>query len=169
MTHTEEQTTEEKWLLLEKQISDYQKNLSLNIHKNNAIEEILNLTTEQLKQLNAEECGINSFLLMQYSTFLQKEINRHAAKQRWANSSIDILLGKYGQQYGDKWTKVDERKILLIADNSYAKALNEMIRFSSVVMEDLSYLAKKIETMAIHLSELQKTKRGNSYEKSRSS
>lgn len=163
---TEETETEKKWKEIEQKLNDYQNNLALSIHKNNRVIEILNLDIEQLRNLQAEDCGIYSFLLTQYSTFLQKEINRHQAKNKWANHNIDIMIGKYGCNYGDKYTKLEERKLMLIADNSYAKALYDMVKFSSVICEDLSFMAKKVEIMANHLSELQRSKR-TTYEQRR--
>ena len=151
--------TEQKWKELEQKLDNYQNTLSLNLHKSDEVSNILNLSLQQLQQLTAEDCGIYGYLLVQYSTFLQKEINRHHAKNKWASHNLDAMTGKYGKEYGNQWTKLDERKLMLISDNSYAKALFDLIKHSSVICEDLTYIAKKVEIMATQLSELQKTKR----------
>lgn len=156
---SEEATTEQKWKNLEKILNDYQDKLSLNIKKNESAEILLNVDENVLKNMTAEECGIKAIVLLQFSTFIQKEINRHNAKNRWADSNLNFMVGKYGQSYGDKFTKFEERKAMMIADNSFAKALNDMIKLSSVICEDLSYISKKIENMSNLLAELQRTKR----------
>jgi hypothetical protein len=140
-------------------LNDYQNQLSINIKRNESAESLLNIDENTLKSMTAEECGIKAIILLQFSAFLQKEVNRHQAKNRWADSNINILIGKYGQGYGDKYTKFEERRVMMIADNSFAKALNDMVKLSSVICEDLAFLSKKVESIANLLSELQKTKR----------
>lgn len=157
-----------RWQQVNNNLSEYTTKLGLNIHKSDKIEEILNLNNEQLRNLTADDCGIYSYLLMQYSIFLQKETNRHAAKQRWAQHNLNFLSGKLGQKYGTTYSKFEERQLMLIADNSFAKALSDLIRESGIVIEEFAFIAKKIESMAQVLVDLQRTKR-STYEKSRNS
>lgn len=165
---SQQHTVIERWNTVNNQLDEYNSKLGLNLHKSDAINAILNLTEDQLRLLSAEDCGIKSYQLLQYSLFLQKETNRHAAKVKWSKHNLDYITAKSGQGYGDKYTKYEERQGLLIADNSYAKALNDLLREATITLESLSFLSRKIESMATVLSEIQKTKRGT-YEKSRNS
>jgi hypothetical protein len=119
----QQHTVLERWNEVNSQLDEYNFKLGLNLHKSDAINSILNLTDDQLRLLSAEDCGIKAYQLLQYSLFLQKETNRHAAKIKWSKHNLDYVTAKYGQGYGDKYTKYEERQGLLISDNSYAKAL----------------------------------------------
>ena len=90
------------------------------------IEEALSLTYDKLSSIESGECKILSYQLAIYSLYLQKITNKYRSIRRWAENSLGLMIGKYGQNYGDKWIKFDEKKFALIADNSHAKSLNDI-------------------------------------------
>lgn len=100
-----------------------------------------------------------------YSAFLQKEVNRHSSRLKWANHNLNIIIGKVYNNYGDKWVKFDERKMLIINDNEVAKSLNKIILDSSLRLEELAFISTRVGTMSTILVELQKTKRAERYAK----
>jgi hypothetical protein len=152
--------TEEKWKQAEEILNDYSKSLGLSsISLNNESEKALNLTGDEIKKLTPEEISIQSYILAHYATFLQKEINRQSAKLKWANHNIGIVVAKVGSNYGDKWVKYDERKMLVIGDNEYAKILSDIALQATVRVEELSFLSSRISAMSEILDELHKTKK----------
>jgi hypothetical protein len=151
---------EEKWIEAEKILNDYSQSLGLNaIAFNNESEKALNLTANEIKQLTPEEISIQSYILAHYSTFLQKEINRQTAKLKWANHNISVIVAKVGANYGDKWVKYEERKMLVVGDNEYAKILSDIALQASIRVEELSFLSSRISAMSDILDELHKTKK----------
>ena len=94
--------------------------------------------------MSSEEREMAGILLAQYATILQKEINGHLAKLEWAKHNLHIVIGKNSSNYGDKWTKFDERSSKVIVDNIYAISLNKMIIESTLRIKSLEFLAGKI-------------------------
>jgi hypothetical protein len=150
---------EDELAKIEQMLDEYRIKLGCNIKRNQDIDNVLNYSFAQLQALTIEDCAIYAFLLEQYSMYIQQEWNRHSAKKKWAEHNLNVMVGKYGDEYGNNYTKFEEKKFKLIADNSYAQKLSELIRETSVVCEDLSFIAMKVGTQSQHLQELRKSKK----------
>src|SRR5687768_15883324 len=108
----------DKLAIKEAELNEYSKSIGLNVLKFcNEVSPLLELKIEELRRLSEQDCGIYAYKLGQYATFLQKEINRFSAKMKWASHNLDITIGKVYHNYGDKWIKYDERKVLVINDS----------------------------------------------------
>lgn len=102
------------------------------------------MTYDQLKNIHPEECALLCFKLAQYATYLQKTFNRLKNIRRWSENNLLVVIGKYGKDYGDKWTKFEERKFAIIADNEYAKSLYDIWLKYGALEEELTEIANKV-------------------------
>lgn len=160
-------TVQQKLVEAEKILDDYSKSIGTTALKfNNEVETILGLKIDELRRFNEEECGLNAYCLAQYATFIQKEVNRHSAKLKWANHNLDIVVAKVSTNYGDKFTKWEVKRSLVVNDNEFAKALNKIVLEATLRVEELSFISSRIDKMSQILIELQKTRRAEKYERS---
>ena len=144
---------------IENTCNNYLRTLGVEVRHDPDFDNILQLNIHQLHLLQEDECGEYAVVAALYSTYLQIEFNKHSRKNKWANHNLDIVIGKYANNYGDKWTKYEEKRGLIICENEYAKKLNEVIKESMVFMESLNFISRKIEAISNTLTELQRTKR----------
>lgn len=138
----------ELWEQTEKTLLEYRKKLCLTIQMNPQAEQILSMREVELNALDSQTRDLYSYLLMQHSLYIQQEFNYHATKHTWAKHNLEITIGKLARNYGDKWTKWEEKKVAIINENSFAKVLSDMIRETSIYMELLNFVSKKIESMS---------------------
>lgn len=162
----EDKTASQRWNELNNILDEYEKSIQLKLKINNDIEEVLNLSRAELQSASAEECGENSYLLAQYAAYIQKEYNRHSAKYKWATQVSEIYIAKRAKEYGDKYTKFEEKCARVLENDSYAQSLINLKIKAETRMEDLSFLATRINTMGSMLEELQKTKRSKRWNNS---
>lgn len=148
MSGSKELTVEERWAEIEVLLEDYKKKLCIKVQMNPQVEEILNLREIQLKTLDNQTANSYAYLLMQHSLFIQNEYNSHSSKNLWARHNLDIVIGVLASNYGGKFTKWEEKKALIIKDNTHAKVLNDFIKETESRMETLNFLSRKIEIMA---------------------
>lgn len=160
MSGEPELKVDEKIVELDNLLNDYSKSLgTAAIQKDSDIETILEMSHEVIKAMDSEECGIWSFRLARYAAFLQKEINRHTAKNKWAEHNIKVIVGKNHSNYGDKYTKFEFKRDMIIADNAYAQVLNKLLLQTSIRIEELNFLSTRVNTMSNILLDISKSKR----------
>ena len=160
MSGEPESNVDEKIAELDKLLDDYSTALgTAAIQNDKDIETILEMSHEHLKLMDGEECGIWSFRVARYASFLQKEINRHTAKNKWAEHNLKIIVAKNQANYGDKYTKHEVKRDMIIAENSYAQVLNKMILQTMLRVEELNFLSTRIHTMSTILLDISKSKR----------
>lgn len=160
MNQTNSGTVESRIAELEKNLDDYDKKFSL--HKiviSPEVEKILELKKEELLVLPRELCFTYGYLLASFSIAVQREYNRQSAKQKWAEHNINIVIGQENDNYGDKYTKFEIKKAMVISGNEYAKALNKIMLTALTQVEELNFLSTRINSMADILKEYGKSKR----------
>lgn len=126
---------------------------------NEEVEDILNLKLSVIKVLPKDECYANAFILAEFALFLQKEYNRESAKFKWLEQNLNNVIAKEGSNYGDKFTKHEVRKSLIMANDEYAKVLGDNILKASTQLESLNFLATRVNTMAEILTDFARSKR----------
>ncbi len=119
----------------------------------------LQLTQEELKGMSAEECGAKAYALKQYSFYLQMEYNKAAGIMKWAIRNINAVLAKEYHNFGDKYTKYEVRRQLLIQNNAYAAEMYKQFQDAKVRCTTLRGLSRSVSFIASALSDLQQTKR----------
>jgi hypothetical protein len=125
------------------------------------VEYILSLSREQLEGLSIEDCGIYEVILSRHAYYLQKTSNRLGNRLRWAKHNLDVIIGKEAANMGDKWTKFEERSLMVKTQNSYAKALDKIILTEGAKVEELQFLSGKVISISKALASLQQAKRNN--------
>jgi hypothetical protein len=98
-------------------------------------------------------------MLVEFGIAVQLEHNRQNAKQKWATHNLDIIIGKEQANYGDKYTKYEVRKAMIIADNEYAKALHKVIIDTDCNIEELNFLSSRINSLGEILKEYGRNRR----------
>jgi|ETNvirenome_6_85_1030632.scaffolds.fasta_scaffold71466_2 hypothetical protein len=150
---------ESQWNEIDQLLNDYDERLCLkHITHSPEVEKILTISYVELKALSAERCGECAVLLAQYGIFVQKEINRQTAKMKWAEKGIHIMAAKYGKNYS-QYMKFEEKQATIISDNSAAFKLHKLKQISQAIVDELSYITSRINTMGQSFIELQNTKR----------
>jgi hypothetical protein len=122
------------------------------------VERLLKLTYEELTKMHPDDCSIGGFKLKQYSVYIQQKENRYRNIKNWLKSNLDTVIGKYASNYGNNFTKYEEKKAAIIADNSYAKELNKLYIEYSGYEGELNMVANRISDLAKTLSEIRNNK-----------
>lgn len=125
------------------------------------VEKALNLTHDDLKGMSAEECGMTAYTLKQYALYLQVECNKHKNIMNWARRNIDIMVAKEYKNLGDKYTKYEVRRNILISINSAAESLYRQYIDAKIQHTAIVGLSKNVSYIAETLLALQATKRYN--------
>lgn len=122
-------------------------------------EKLMNLSSEELRGMSEEECGIVAIKLHQYASYIQQQYNRALSTQKVIESYINYLISKEYENYGDKYTKYDVKRNMILAGNSQGEQLSKLFLEAESLVDGLSGLSYKISNLANALNELQKSKR----------
>lgn len=90
--------------------------------------EAASLTFEDIDKCSRAELMNYSFILQQYSSYIQDELNKNVIVLNWTENIINDLLVKYEKDHGsfDKYTKYELKRSILFSDNSFAEKINEI-------------------------------------------
>lgn len=124
------------------------------IQLNTEAEQFLNLTYSELNKYDEQECNVASYILEQYALFLQKYTNRLQARHDWASDNIEKIVARLAMNYGDKFTKYEMRKQMIIADNEYAGALYAIVMETKVKSADIAFIVRNITSISNTLKSL---------------
>lgn len=165
MSGEQELKVQDRWNEFEKVISNYLN--SLRFVTTNANTEdasiALNLTHDLIEKLSAQQCNEYAYSLDVYSFYLQQELNKHKSKLAWAKHNLDVTIGSriLNGNYGTAYTKYEEKRLIIIADNIYCKELNKMILECNGVIDNLEMLSNKVGVIAKTLKDIGNSKRYN--------
>jgi len=155
-----ESTVDDLWQQFEEASQQYIATLGLNkIKYNKEVDEYLTLTREQLYSMPSTTLGEAAFLLAQYAACLQKEFNEHQVKLNWAQHNMNVRYGKVCKNYGNQYTKFEERKVMALGEDRALQLLNKMSLYASSHIKNLDMMANRVSVMQKTLSDLQYTKR----------
>lgn len=140
-------------------LEDYLKARGLVARPNPEVEQILNLTKDDLDKLSPEDCGSMAYILSQTAYNIQVELNMHNMRIRWATKNLDYIAAPYLNNYGDKYTPYPVRRDLFIRENSMGQALFKISTMAQQYVDVLDNLANRLYMMTKTLLELQQTKR----------
>lgn len=146
----------------EQELTEYTSALGLGrITIDQATEAALNFSIDQIQGMSPVDLATYSYKLQSYSLYLQKQYNRVKNLFRWANHNISIITAKYGHEYGTNYTKYEERRALVCANNSYGIQLNKIILDAGARMEELDSISIRVGSISKALSDIQQCKRFN--------
>tara|TARA_R100000808_G_scaffold5713_1_gene17200 strand:+ start:32004 stop:32504 length:501 start_codon:yes stop_codon:yes gene_type:complete len=152
-------TAKENLAHFEKLIDSYLTKQGIhNIQYNEEALKILNMKTFELKALTSIECGELSFALSQYALYVQQQLNEQTTRVNWAKSKIRSMVAKNSGSF-DRYTKYEEKEGFVVQNNEYAAKLNDILCYAQAVLDRLSYMAGRIQSLSATLTELQRSKR----------
>lgn len=143
----------------EKDLDDIIEKIGISFYKDEASIEALSLSYQQLKDMDQRECCILAYQLQQYGLYIQSITNRLNSISYWLNESLNKIVGKNCKNYGTDYTKFEEKKAAIIAENEAANYLMKLLIKSSGKNKELYSISAKIATMATTLLEISKSKR----------
>lgn len=87
------------------------------------ISAILNMTSEEMRSLASTECFMKAYELYAYSEYVGHEINKEKNVLEWADASIWYIISDIVNQYGDKYTKWQEKYYAAVKENPLASEI----------------------------------------------
>lgn len=132
--------------------------------KNSNVEMILTLSVEELQKLNQETCLQYAYELYSYSEYIETIKNKENAILEWADSSIWFIICKLINQYGDKYTKWQEKYHAAIKENPLAVDILKIKNHASARVSMLSGKVETIKKMAELLQNLGSSKRRSQWQ-----
>lgn len=127
--------------------------------KDSNIEMILTLSAQDLQKLNQETCLQYAYELYSYSEYIETIKNKENAILEWADSSIWFIICKLVNQYGDKYTKWQEKYHAAIRENPLAIDILKIKNHASARVSMLTNKAETIKKMAELLNSMSLSKR----------
>lgn len=109
--------------------------------------------------LTANECGEMAVVLSAYSMHLQRIYNKEVSVHNWADSKLGQYVDAHSDQYGGNYRHIDERRALVIRNDSYASKLVKIRDWAKQRMNRLYGLSGKFEHLSKTLLELQNSRR----------
>lgn len=155
----ESMTFEEREAEIEKVLAEYKKSLGIVIRGNPEAEKFLNLSINDLRHMDAEQCAEAAVTLSQLSLYIQNEYNKHQRKLQWADENIKSLAAPHLHQYGDQWVPHDVKIKRFIRDNITATKLQQIKVEAQMRIDELSYIPHRIDSLSKTLLELTQSKR----------
>lgn len=154
------ETAKEQLKSFENLLDEYLRNIGVKELKINTKEiyEVLDMNYEDLIRLDVEQCGAYAFILSRFGLYLQKDINRHNSRVKWAESNLNKLLMKDYKNYGGIYGN-DHKIAALCNDNSSANTINSIYFHAKARTIELEGLVNQINLICNTLKDLQFTKR----------
>lgn len=143
---------------INKLIDSYENQIGLpSFTVENNVDKYINLTSVELGQLSADECGYAAYSLTSFAYHVQKMYNKETSIAKWAESQLPIVIASRIQQY--QAPSFEERKMLCIKDNEDAFSLYKLMNYSKHRAERLAFLSQKIQNISDRLIDVQISKR----------
>lgn len=126
------------------------------------VKKYFEMSRADLERMTKEDCSVAAYELAQYSFWIQRTLNRENSKLSWAESALEVYVGKVGKKYKTStFIKYEEIKNIVIADNSHAAALFKVKMEAKLKVDRLFFLANKVEFMSKTMMGLKHAKYDN--------
>ena len=150
---------EEKYNIFLSSIDDWiSSNGIVDIGYNTDIEKVLNFTQEQIKKLTGSECLEYAYELYAYAEYLDSILSKQQIALDWAEDSIWYIISDKIDQYGDKYTKWQEKYFRAVKENPLAIQIMKVKNTASARIKILENKINTIKKMSDTLSCLSKRK-----------
>lgn len=154
-----EEKIEEQLRSFEKILDDYTNKIGLDkIIYNEDVEDILLLDERQLSGLDRNSLDEYAFILIQYATVLNKEINRNKVRLFWAEDKLNKFIAKYHNKYSGQFMKFETIKYTIINNDSAAKILNQIIVHAQSRILEIDGIVNNIQMMSKIISNIGRSK-----------
>ena len=119
---------------------------------------VLNYDSALLHSLSSEQCLSAAYILFSYADYLQTLYNTNLVKLHWATDAINKVISPMLKQYGDKYTKHEQKYYEAIQDNEFARSLNNIKTHATARVDMLTDKMRDVRRMGDVLIELSKRK-----------
>ena len=120
---------------------------------------ILNFEAAHLDSMTSEKCLSCAYVLFAYADYLQSIYNSNLVKMHWATDAINKVISPVLKQYGDKYTKHEQKYYEAINDNEFARSLNNIKMHATARVYMLTDKMRDVRRMGDVLIELSKRKK----------
>ena len=143
-----------------KKVDDWIAENKLDISRINhdKCEELLNLSYDDLKSLNALDLLAGSYVLAGYSDFINKEHAKLKAVVDYATNSINYIVAPVIDNYGDNYVKYEKKYNMAIRENPLASKLNDLKNMAGLKLQSLENKALNMKRMSDIMSEISRRK-----------
>lgn len=141
-----------------KKLREYENSLSLTINIIDDIELLLNVRPDDLRRKSPDDLQYISLLLVQYSLYIQTELNRQLAVRDWCKDKINAKVASISKRY-DNYTKYEIIYYTAINEDEEAYYLNEMYNIASSRIYSLTGIVNKVEHLSKIIESISYTKR----------
>jgi|TARA_R110000823_G_scaffold36221_2_gene99072 hypothetical protein len=124
------------------------------IKENEEIEIILNLKTQDIKSLSGEDRASYAYELYAYAEYIETQKVKESIVLDWAESSIWYIISQTINQYGDKYTKWQEKYYSAVRENPLASEILKIKNHAEARVKTLDGKADRIQSMAQILNSL---------------
>ena len=128
------------------------------IEDNPKIKEIINLKSEDLKNLSSETCMEYAYELYAHSEYVERVKQRENTILQWADSSIWYIICNNMNQYGDKYTKWQEKYYSAIKENPLSSQILVIKNHAEARLSSIISYSENIKKMAEILNNMSKRK-----------
>tara|TARA_R100000664_G_scaffold33799_1_gene52077 strand:+ start:1320 stop:1781 length:462 start_codon:yes stop_codon:yes gene_type:complete len=118
------------------------------------ISSILNLRSEDMKRLSSQDCICYAYELYAYAEYVEGEKVKENIILDWAESSIWYIISTALPQYGDKYTKWQEKYYAAVKENPLASDIFKIKNHAEARVNILKNRCKTIHSMAELLNNL---------------
>jgi len=138
---------EEKYNKFVEDIDKWLKNIGLvEIRANEEVEILLEINPSDLKKLTHDQMLIGAYNLTCYADYLQKIMSREQIAFDWAEDAIWYIVSGKLNNYGEKYTKWQDKYYSAIKENPIA---NQLLRVKKSA-------EAKIKTLTNHIDNIKK-------------
>lgn len=139
---------------------EYSSKLGLGkIQNQSEFEKIINFSSKELRNMDAEDCGEAAYILSQSITYIQLEINKIQADINWCNEYIDWIISKEIGNIGGYLPYLNKR-ILAIQQNDVAQKLYTIVINAKYKLDSVGFITDKLKGCLQVLESLLYIKKG---------
>jgi hypothetical protein len=143
---------------INKALDEYEESKGLIKYKpHNEADRFINMKHSDMQKLTPDELGEAAILLAQFAYHIQRAFNEEVGRVNWAEDEVKrTIAGEVNQYQGSSY---EERKLLAIKENEYARKLDYIRSYAKARADRLGYLSSRMEFLAKMFSDLRQTKK----------
>ncbi len=122
------------------------------------VEEILNASSGEIKSWNGETCNIAAFKLYAYAEYIETQKVKEQNILEWSESSIWFIISGVLSQYGNQYTKWQEKYYGACRENPLASEILKIKNHAEARVRTLEGKHNRIMKMSEILTSLARRK-----------
>lgn len=87
--------------------------------------QIINLSHEEILNLNAEQAYANAIKLQAYSIYLKKDLDKIKAQSLWCEDILNRMVGTHWKDFSD-YMKYEPKRQAIIANDTFATKVHDL-------------------------------------------